>query len=113
MQYEEALQRWGAARIERDWSLGQKKDSIDPATVTVTMDFNPGLVCCAGKDPDCYCSLAEEPSASVTITGQANRSGRTITTKIEPALFNFSQVLAEIIAAGDGVLINQVGQHES
>jgi len=105
MKYNEALQIWGASRLERDNAYFLRGKRILPQTVQVNMVFNPGFACHGGNDPDCSCSLAEEPVAEVMITGfTAPLSPRKYFSTIEPSDFDFSTILGEIIAAGDGVL---------
>lgn len=103
MDYQQALQLWGAAQIEGQ-SFGRRKKKIDPATVTVVMDFNEGFACCGGTDPGCHCSFGESPSAKVKITGKEPGGMLIRSAEIDAADFDFAKVLAEIIAAGDGTL---------
>lgn len=98
MNYEDALRAWGATRLSH---YGE----IDPATVTVSMDFSEGYACCGGRDPGCYCSFAESPRADVVIRGEY-RSGAEGAwppyTTIAMADFDFVAVLAEIVDAANG-----------
>jgi uncharacterized protein (DUF779 family) len=66
------------------------------------MEFNKGFACCGGSDPNCYCSLAESPSAEVRIHGI--RGGYPVTASISADDFDFAKVLGEIIDAADGSL---------
>ena len=95
MNYEEALKVWGANRLS-DWS-GVK---VNASSVTVVTEFEEGYACCGGNNPDCYCSYAESPSASVVITSSetSNRCS------IDLDDFDFAVVLGEIVAAGNGTL---------
>jgi len=96
MHYEEALKAWGAKRLE-----SIRGDTIDPATVRVRMNFREGFACCGGSNPECYCSLAESPSAHVEITGIGADGSMRIAT-IDYDEFDFAAILGEIVAAADG-----------
>lgn len=102
MNYEDALREWGARNLEKD----NKGLVIDRSTVQVDMEFDPGYACCGGRDPDCYCSFAESPSADVTITGRREgvKKGQTFTYRIGCYEFDFATILKEIIIAGGGTL---------
>lgn len=103
MQYEQALKHWGASKLINPWTPLKQYESVDVDSVVVTMVFDRGYECCGGTDPDCYCSLAESPSASVQITGTTD-TGRTLTHSIDAEDFNFTEVLGEILCAGDGTV---------
>ena len=94
MQYEEALKRWGANRIQ-DW---YPASDIDWESVHVAIEFNEGFACCGGSNPDCYCSYAESPSASVVITGSERR------VDIAAADFDFAVILGEIVDVAGGTV---------
>lgn len=94
MNYEDALAKWGKEKL-REHYRGELT-AIDEEQVTVDFNYTEGYACCGGRDPDCYCSLAESPSAEVEI-----RAGRYYMT-IPVDLFDFSTILREIIAAGGG-----------
>lgn len=91
MNYEDALQKWGGDKL-REWYSDFKADN----TVTVNFEFSEGNNCCGGTDPDCYCSLAESPSAEVFIVGRA------FSRRINMQDFDFLTVLREIVEAGNG-----------
>lgn len=107
MKYDEALRLWGKKRIEDHWAGSYRpvELDIDPATVTVTMDFNAGYACCGGSDPDCYCSFAESPSATVKIYGTTRDGWSGYNVDIDADDFDFASVLKEIVEAGDGHLV--------
>jgi hypothetical protein len=96
MQYEEALKRWGATKLARD-----HRGEIVVDSVMVDMEFNEGYACCGGRDPDCYCSFAESPSANVKITGR-DEFGKHVSETISHYEFDFVTILKEIVAAADG-----------
>jgi len=100
MKYEEALQLWGAKKLSEVYP----RLAIDSATVHVGMQFDKGYVCCGGRDPDCYCSRAESPSASVRITAWTRDMSRQASVDIDAEDFDFATVLSEIIAVSDGAL---------
>lgn len=97
MMYNDALKVWGASKLREHYRRYNLSD-LRVEDVVVEMDFNQGYACCGGSDPDCYCSLAESPSANVEI-----RAGKYVTT-ISHYEFNFATILGEIVAAGDGTL---------
>lgn len=69
---------------------------VKPETVVVATYFNEGFYCCGGSDPDCYCSLAEDPKAEVHISGyDVNYQYRMLTIGFED--FDFAKVLGEIL----------------
>lgn len=98
MKYEEALREWGARRIEQNYN----KIVIDRSTVVVEMEFEPGYSCCGGRDPDCYCSFAESPSADVVVVGRQESSNKTYRISIGQYEFDFAAILREIVDAGGG-----------
>lgn len=105
MHYEDALQIWGARRLEKDNAHRLRGKRILTHSVQVNMVFKSGFPCHGGNDPDCNCSLAEEPSAEVVISGAARiLSPFVYRATIEAADFDFAEILGEIIAAGDGTL---------
>lgn len=83
--YEEAVRLWGIAKLRES---GYGVD--DAAIVTVDFEFNEGYACCGGRDPDCYCSFAESPSASIAI-----KSGH-MSYEISSYSFDFVEILNEI-----------------
>lgn len=101
MNYEEALQRWGASKLTKSYSI--VLDDVALGTVRVEMNFNEGYVCCGGTDPDCYCSFAESPTAEVVITGK-NKNDGYLRYVIDYANFDFKTVLKELLEIGGGSL---------
>jgi hypothetical protein len=104
VKYDEALKLWGKAKIEEQngqWVTPREVD-IDPASVSVSMDFNAGFACCGGSDPDCYCSFAESPSAQVKIWGEDRNTMQGFYATIDADCFDFATVLGEIVEAADG-----------
>ena len=97
MRYEDALKKWGALRLEASGS----DLSVQLESVTVGFDFNAGYSCCGGRDPDCYCSFAESPSANVVISGESTK-GNMLQVFISLEDFDFATVLMEIVRAGGG-----------
>ena len=105
MSYEDALKAWGARKL---YGTPRKNPvTIDLNTVSVSMNFDEGYACCGGRDPDCYCSFAESPSADVTVSGRGD-DGREYTYKIEHYSFDFAEILGEIVEAGGGVIASEV-----
>lgn len=102
MNYEQALRLWGLRRLQAEYPRAR---DFDPESVTVEMQFNEGFACCGGRDPDCYCSYFESPSASVQIRGRS-KSERIYTSSIDAADFNFARILGEIVDVGDGAITN-------
>lgn len=112
MQYEEALKRWGAAKLtEAQRRYGQPPEVILD-TVQVKFNFDEGYPCCGGRDPDCYCSMAESPSADVQISGQLVGARRDelggerwpLRLKMSTEEFDFVTVLKEIVAVAEGTV---------
>lgn len=103
MKYDEAIKLWGKQKIE---GVYMGKLNIDPETVSVEFDFNEGYACCGGRDPDCYCSFAESPSANVKISGKKTgvKFGQTYSYTIDQWSFDFAEILAEIVAIGGGTI---------
>jgi uncharacterized protein (DUF779 family) len=107
MKYEDALREWGARRLE---GLYGKDLIVDRSTVTVDMEFDEGYACCGGSDPNCYCSFAESPRASVEISGKAiNPKTGELYKKGMPYIYNinhydwdFAKILGEIVDASGG-----------
>lgn len=99
MQYNDALREWGALKLEEY----EKDVKIERSSVHVELDFKQGYACCGGRDPDCYCSFAESPSANVTIKG-VDAKGHRYNREIDHYSFDFATVLKEIVAAGGGTL---------
>lgn len=103
MQYEEALKVWGAQKLISPWAPLRQYETVDVSTVEVKFTFYEGYACCGGTDPHCYCSLAESPRAEVEITGETDL-GRSLSYTICAEDFDFTEVLGEILCAGDGTL---------
>lgn len=103
MKYEDALREWGARKIEERHY--RSKHPVNRDTVKVEMEFNEGYACCGGTDPDCYCSLAESPTANVKIVG-VDTQGRRMYTEIDQWSFDFATVLKEIVEAGGGTVVS-------
>lgn len=100
MKYEDALREWGARRLEEN-GYGD----VDRNSVVVNMEFNEGYACCGGRDPDCYCSFAESPSAEVVITGNAFHM-KSARCTISSWSFDFATILKEIVEAGGGSVVS-------
>lgn len=98
MKYEDALREWGARKLEE-----YNKVKIERYSVKVDLEFKEGYACCGGRDPDCYCSFAESPSANVEING-VDSKGRRYRREIDHWSFDFATVLKEIIEAGGGTI---------
>lgn len=107
MNYEEALKVWGANKLE-EWiqPSTKSKTSIVLESVKVDLEFDEGYACCGGRDPDCYCSFAESPSANVEINGVDDR-GERHNRKISHWDFDFATILKEIVEAGGGTVTNE------
>lgn len=103
MKYDQALKHWGRNRLKY---LLRGKEYINVDDVSVNMMFNEGYVCCNGRDPDCYCSFAESPSAEVVITSWNNK-GRSLCTRISYDEFDFAEILKEIVESADGVITDE------
>lgn len=103
MQYEEALKRWGAQKLINPWTPLKQYETVDIDSVTVEFVFNEGYACCGGSDPNCYCSLAESPSADVYVTGRTDLD-RKLTYTMRATDFNFTEVLGEILCAAEGTM---------
>lgn len=103
VQYEKALQLWGAKKLKDKYGSGFM---VDLKTVEVKMDFDEGYQCgCHGNDPQCYCSLAVNPTARVLITGMCSQHNHTVflaQVTMDHYEFDFVQVLGEIVDAADG-----------
>ena len=107
MQYEDALRLWGATKLASRYNV--PLNELDPDLVKIEMIFDEGYQCCGGRDPDCYCSFAESPSADVLITyrGTAGPIDRQSAYRISSYDFNFVDILGEIVAAGGGTLTSE------
>lgn len=67
MNYEEALEEWGRRKLVKRYPKHDKDK-----TVSVKIELDQGYACCGGRDPDCYCSYAESPSAYILISSGRN-----------------------------------------
>lgn len=102
MKYNDALKFWGKSRIEAVYP----KSVIGVYTVDVQMNFDEGWPCCGGRDPECYCSMAESPTANVTIKGQ-DAYGTIKVVTIDQDSFDFADILSEIVDAAGGTLTKE------
>lgn len=109
MKYDDALKAWGKVRLDQmhEHSYYGKQMSAIAKSVNVEFEFNEGNNCCGGSDPECYCSLAESPSANVRISGLDEHSGMVMYTQISHWDFDFARILAEIVDAADGVITKE------
>lgn len=106
MKYDEALKEWGRIKLNRVYL----DCDVSADSVSVEMDFDEGYTCCGGSIPDCYCSFAESPSASMSISGKcvkkneshSHRHVEVVSTVIPSHKFDFVTVLKEICEAGKG-----------
>lgn len=109
MKYDDALRAWGKIKLdvahEGNWR-GTKMSAI-PESVKVEFEFDEGNPCCGGSDPECYCSLAESPSANVRVSGIDEASGMVMYTSISHWDFDFARILEEIVNAADGVITKE------
>ncbi len=109
MEYKDALKAWGKIKLD-DANNGAWRNPALSAileSVKVEFEFDEGNNCCGGSDPDCYCSLAESPSANVRISGIDENSGMVMYTSISHWDFDFARILAEIVDAADGVITKE------
>lgn len=112
MRYDQALQLWGARKLDEwaetkaanlaawsPWPGNQvekvRYEPVDPATVTVSFEFDEGAHYGGSQD--------YSASASVRITGTGTDQ-QWHDLHIEPAKFNFAAVLGEIVAVADGTI---------
>lgn len=98
MHYDMALKMWGLSKLKPQLKQSEK---LVLNQIDVGMNFSQGYGCCGGTDPECYCSLAESPSAEVSITAYTNK-GRRIEHTIDLDCFDFATVLKEIVEAANG-----------
>ena len=98
MKYEDALKVWGYEKLKPQLS---PPETIAMKDIEVRMVFVKGYNCCGGRDPDCYCSMAESPRADVEIYGTTT-TGRYIYKDIDLGDFDFISTLKEILEAANG-----------
>ncbi|QDK02675.1 hypothetical protein PP304_gp195 [Gordonia phage Phendrix] len=72
MKYEDAVKKWGAQKLD---CYSVKYDEV----LDVEFEMDEGYACCGGRDPDCYCSLAEGASLKASIRYRYNRQSYTYT----------------------------------
>ena len=101
MKYEAALKLWGATKVAECYRMTVEDFVLD--SVSVTFDFNEGYACCGGRDPDCYCSFAESPSADVVVDAE-RKAGGALRWSMDMASFDFATVLEELLIVGDGTI---------
>ena len=104
MNYEEAVKRWGARKLDQSGygPYGKNADAFD--LVEVEARFDEGYACCGGADPSCYCSLAESPSAEVIVRGRGLLDGKPQgewTYSIDVEDFDFATFLREVLEAAE------------
>ena len=116
MQYEQALKIWGAKKLSEsstfyDYSVKPyattvkyKVEEINISSVYVDMEFDKGWNCCGGRDTNCYCSMAESPSAYVEIRGETLEYHEQLYTTISMSDFVFTTVLKEVLEAAESNL---------
>lgn len=104
--YDVALQAWGVIRLSARYGI--PADRIDRSSIIVDMDFVEGVPCCEVPNNDCYCTRAIPPSANVVIRGRIlSATGfdpRVLEDRLDSVWFDFSEILREIVEAGDGVI---------
>lgn len=105
MKYDEALKVWGLLKLKESYWNREGSDWVEDS-VTVSLNFNEGYACCNGYNEDCYCSMAESPSASVAVRGYylAGKTQQKTLAYVEISSydFDFATVLKEICEAADG-----------
>lgn len=95
--YDEAVQVWAKNYAAQDKSFKHK----DAYKYRVDVEVNEGYACCGGRDPQCYCSYAESPSAYIGIT---ITDGSILVKQIELRYKDMAEVVREIIVAGGGTI---------
>lgn len=93
MTYEEAVIIWAEQQLEarRAWGTNDRYSSLDTVS-RVDFELDEGYRCCGGRDPDCYCSLAESPSFQAHLHGEYKGKKNSITLNY----IDFSDVLREL-----------------
>lgn len=106
MKYEEAIEKWGALKLKSSYPR-LKIDRV--SKVFVTMNFEEGFNCCGGMDPDCYCSYAESPRATVEISGNVLSRGKELVLShiIDFDDFDFATVIRELCEVGNGSIATE------
>lgn len=112
MKYEEAIKAWGTMKLREQLSRLNRIEKIE--NVKVEFKFDEGNPCCAGLDPNCYCSLAEDPNAEILITGNGIRKSGTQCSlsrgiSLNTGLFgnniiSFADLIKELCEVGKGNL---------
>lgn len=113
MHYERALKIWGAKKLAES-NKGVTEILLN--SVKVEMDFDEGFSCCGGRDPGCYCSYAQSPSANVVVTGKGTTTGgKSIEVRytIDADSFNFVEILKELVDIGEGKISSEPSIHET
>lgn len=99
MKYDEALKAWGLLKLAE-----YNHKTIDPDTVSVSMNFDEGFACCGGANEGCYCSYAYPPRAEVTVRGYTKGEYWPCEWSMPADEFDFSTVLKEIVEAANGAV---------
>lgn len=109
--YERALKLWGVLKLNERYPFKTYGYEYVADSVKVEIDFDEGYSCCNGTDPDCYCSLAESPSANVKISANlaGEKAGRFASMTIPSYAFDFVTMLKELVDAADGEVTKEKG----
>lgn len=86
MQYEEAVNLWASRHL-----VGRG------VVQSVRFELDPGYSCCGGRDPECYCSLAEGASLKADVTVLSNGATR----QVEICYLDMGEVLKEILSISE------------
>ncbi len=104
--YNIALQMWGAKRLTDSYANSNVEvNEVDLDSVKVSFEFDEGFACCAGSDPECYCSLVESPSADVVIGGRTTGGDYLHSVCIDADSFNFVEILNEIVTVSGTITL--------
>ena len=95
MNYEEALREWGKRKLA---SYRVDLSQVDPASISVDFDLDPGYSCCGGSNPDCYCSFAEGASLEATVSYRETKA-RSRTKSLRCGYLDFGETLRELFEA--------------
>lgn len=98
MKYEDALKCWAYQKLKDQL---QKNETICMNDISVNMVFVKGYNCCSGLDPDCCCSMAEDPRADVEMSARTTKN-RYIYAWVDFGDFDFIRTLKEILEAANG-----------